>query len=78
VYAALAELGPAGFHYATFRLADEVSFVHLAHYDGDADPLPTLAAFAEFQRELGSRCAEMPAVSQAVVVGSYGMDGVTG
>jgi hypothetical protein len=61
VYAALAEVKPDG-----------VTFVHVASLDGPVNPLTTLPAFAEFQRDLGQRCAEPPAPSDASVVGSYG------
>ena len=72
VYAALAEADPGDFRYTTYRLADGVTFVHVAHQDGPENPLQTLPAFAEFQRELQERCAEPPAPSEATVVGSYG------
>ena len=72
VYTALADLDPGDFRYATYRLADGVSFVHVASYSGAANPLATLPAFAEFQRELPQRCAEPPAPSEATLVGSYG------
>jgi len=71
VYTALAKLEPSDFRYATYRLGDGVSFVHIAH--GDAGPLSSLPAFAEFQRELPQRCVELPVVSESTVVGSYGM-----
>ncbi len=70
VYAALADLAPAGFRYTTYRLADGVTFVHVAHHGG-TNPLPGLPAFAEFQRDLASRCVQGPEPSQATVVGSY-------
>ena len=72
VYAALAESDPGGFRYTTYRLADGVTFVHVARQDGDDNPLQSLPAFAEFQRNLGERCAEPPAPTGATVVGSYG------
>ena len=70
VYAALAELEPAGFAYRTYLLADGVTFVHVADLDGE-DPLPSLPAFAAFQRALPQRCAVGPDPSPASVVGSY-------
>ena len=73
VYAALAEADPGGIRYATYRLADGVTFVHVAHREGPDNPLSTLPAFAEFQRGLQERCAEPPAPSEATVVGSYGL-----
>jgi acyl dehydratase len=72
VYAELADVAPADFHYTTYRLADDVTFVHVAVVDGPVNPLTSLPAFAEFQRELGQRCAEGPVPSDATVVGSYG------
>jgi hypothetical protein len=70
VYAALAKAGPADFRYATYRLADGVTFVHVSTSAG-TNPLPALPEFAEFQRELGQRCAEPPAPSASTIVGSY-------
>jgi hypothetical protein len=72
VYAALAELQPAGFRYTTYRLEDGTRFVHVAEQDGPDNPLATLPAFADFQREIGARCVEAPAPSKATVVGSFG------
>ena len=73
VYVELNATRPEGFHYATFRLADGVSFVHVATRDGEANPLPSSAAFAEFQAGIADRCAEPPVASDASVVGSYGL-----
>jgi hypothetical protein len=72
VYAALSELDPGDFAYATFRLADGVSFIHVARQDGPENPLTTLPAFAEFQREIRDRIVEPPSPSEATLVGSYG------
>ena len=72
VFAALADVDPGGFRYTTYRLADGVTFVHVALFEGTENPLATLPAFAEFQRELAQRCVEQPAPSEATVVGSYG------
>jgi len=71
VFAALADAAPDDFRYATYRLADGVTFVHVAHH-GETNPLATLPEFAEFQRDLAQRCVEQPAPSDATVVGSYG------
>jgi dipeptidyl aminopeptidase/acylaminoacyl peptidase len=70
VYAALAEVAPPDFRYATYRLADGVTFVHIATH-GEQNPLTTLPAFAEFQRDLAQRCVELPAPSDATIVGAY-------
>jgi hypothetical protein len=71
VFSALAELKPTDFSYTTYRLADGKTFVHIARLDGTDNPLATLPAFAEFQRDLVQRCVEQPAASEATVVGSY-------
>ena len=59
--------------YATLRLEDGVTFIHIFMTDSDdaPNPLSTSAAFAEFQRELEQRCAEQPVAMAATVVGSY-------
>lgn len=64
---------PAGLRYATFRLADGVSFVHVASVDTDdgTNPLNSSSAFSEFQRQIGDRLEEGPVASGATVVGSY-------
>lgn len=71
VFASLANAAPAGLAYTTYRLADGVSFVHVAHLDGAENPLATLPAFAEFQRDLRRRCADPPTPDEATIVGSY-------
>ena len=71
VYEELHRADPAGFRYRTLRLADGVTFVHIAEGDG-ASVLPELAAFQEFQRDLAERCDEPPLVLEATEVGSFG------
>ena len=72
VYDALAELDPGDFRYTTYRLADGVTFLHVATQAGTQSPLPSLPAFVEFQRDIAARCDEPPAPSSATIVGSYG------
>jgi hypothetical protein len=71
VYAELAEQRPAGLQYATLRLDDGVSFVHIAVLDGEVNPLSTSPAFGAFQADLGERLATGPEPSDATVVGNY-------
>ena len=71
VYAQLARENPDGLRYATFRLADGVTFIHLSISEGEVNPLTQLSAFAEFQREIGERCVEAPRLLGASIVGSY-------
>jgi hypothetical protein len=73
VFEELAGSDPGGLRYMTLRLADGVSFVHIASVEtpDGKNPLGATAAFAEFQREIGDRCTEQPVVAEATVVGSY-------
>ena len=73
VYAELADSAPEGLRYATFRLDDGVSFVHIASIDtaDGSNPLRSISAFAEFGREIAARCDEPPVVQDSHLVGSY-------
>jgi hypothetical protein len=62
---------PAGLRYAAFRLDDGVSFVHVAEFDGDENPLATSTAFGAFQSGIKDRCVEGPLPSDATVIGNY-------
>ena len=71
VFAELADKNPDGLRYATFRLADGVTFVHIAVTDGESNPLQQVAAFQEFAREINDRCVDGPTPAQCTIVGSY-------
>jgi hypothetical protein len=71
VYEELHRADPAGFRYATFRLDDGVSFVHIAESEGAENPLAEIEAFAEFQKGIADRCDEPPVVAQLNEVGSF-------
>jgi antibiotic biosynthesis monooxygenase len=71
VYAELAERDPGGFHYATFRLEDGLTFVHVWVQEDGAIELKDVAAFRGFRSGLGERCEWGPEVSAAEQVGSY-------
>jgi hypothetical protein len=71
VFAELAATDPGGLRYASFRLADGVSFMHVVIQENDDNPLPGLAAFAEFQRGIGDRCVAPPTRVELSVVGAY-------
>lgn len=70
VYAELARTQPDGLRYATFKLPDGVSFVHLAVH-GQDNPLKWVAAFGRFQEGIRDRCDEQPVVTHLEEVGSY-------
>jgi hypothetical protein len=73
VYAELAEERPENLRYLTLRLADGVTFVHLAVLRGPDNPLERSAAFAAFQDGIAERCTVPPAPSGATIIGSYGL-----
>jgi hypothetical protein len=72
VYRELAADDPGGLRYATFRLADGVTFVHVAAYDGEDNPLTRSAAFKEFQQDFAARAADGPERADLTLVGEYG------
>ena len=74
VYDELRRTAPDGLRYATFRLEDGVSFVHVAETEDGPNPLNEVEAFARFQEGIGERCAEPPVALDVTVVGSYGID----
>jgi len=71
VFAELGAENPGGVRYATFRLADGVSFVHVVLYEGEDRPLASLRAFAAFQQDIGERVDGPPEAASATLVGSY-------
>src|ERR1700730_14639195 len=75
VYKELTARDPGGVHYATLRLEDGATFMHLFTTDSDdaANTMGGIAAFAEFQRNLSERCAELPVAQPVSIVGSYRM-----
>jgi hypothetical protein len=77
VYEALESAKPPGLHYATFRLDDGVTFVHIVSYDeaDTSNALTSLAAFREFASEVKERCVELPVRSDLTEIGSYGFFG---
>ena len=64
---------PAGLHYASFKLEDGVSFVHISALEGagESNPLGELAAFKAFTAQIKERCEELPVVVELKQVGSY-------
>ena len=75
VFEELKAEAPDGFRYATFRLEDGVSFIHIVTYENAGDPLGSSAAFQEFQNAFADRMAAPPERGRATVVGSYGFFG---
>jgi hypothetical protein len=73
VYKQLHETKIEGFHYATFKMPDGVSFVHLAFASSDEanKAFGNLPAFKNFQANIQERCDDLPLVSPITEIGSY-------
>ena len=77
VFAALREARPAGLRYATFRLGDGVSFVHIvSHEESDgSNALTQLPQFKAFAAGVKERCVGPPVRVELTEIGSYGFFG---
>ena len=71
VYAELHHINPDGLSYATFRLDDQLTFVHVVRSLHDPNPLLAVKAFGEFQAGVRDRCDEPPVQHAFTEVGSY-------
>ncbi len=71
VFAELAEKRPPGLRYTSYRLADGVSFVHIATTEGAENPLQAIEAFKRFTSAIKDRCEEPPVTTDFSVVGTY-------
>jgi quinol monooxygenase YgiN len=74
VFDELRERAPGGLRYATYRLEDGVTFIHLATHEApDANVLTSLPSFTAFQAQLKERCVEPPVITELSAVDSYGL-----
>jgi hypothetical protein len=73
VYEELRQLEPEGMRYATFKLDDGVTFVHL-HSRGGENAVTALASFKAFQQGIAERCVDGPTNSELTEIGSYRFD----
>jgi hypothetical protein len=72
VFESLRQTAPPGIAYASYRLDDGVSFVHIASIDNPANnPLQSLSAFKAFTAGVKDRCDVAPVTSVLNEVGSY-------
>jgi quinol monooxygenase YgiN len=71
VYEELRRVAPAGLRYATYRLDDGVSFVHVSSSEDERSPLSDLDAFRRFQENISDRCEEQPVVTELSEIGSF-------
>ena len=74
VYEELKQVRPVGLRYATFRLEDGVSFIHIvAHEEADgSNALTSLPAFKAFSAGVRERCETPPVRVALTEIGSYG------
>ena len=77
VFEALKQAQPSGLRYATLRLDDGVSFVHIvSHAEADgSNALTALPAFKAFAAGIKERCDEPPVRVGLKVIGAYGFFG---
>ncbi len=71
VFAQLADERPDGMRYVVIRLEDGISFVHVALFEGEDNPLPALGAFGAFVSAIDTRCAEGPTAANGTVIGDF-------
>ena len=72
VYDELRRTELAGLRYATFKLDDDVTFVHIAVETGEGDrSLADLEAFQAFTKDIGDRCDVAPVATGLREVGSF-------
>ena len=73
VYEQLNRELPGRLRYATFKLPDGVSFMHLVfETDQPGQILNEVSAFKAFLADIEARCDEKPVVTELSLVGSYG------
>jgi hypothetical protein len=77
VYEELDRTKPAGLRYATFKLEDGVSFVHLVSIETEEgqSPLAKVEAFGRFTEDVRERCDEAPVATEMDEIGSFRLFG---
>ncbi|MBW8751069.1 MAG: hypothetical protein JF565_06535 [Propionibacteriales bacterium] len=73
VFAQLDAEAPSTVDYQVLCRDDGVSFVHVSSHETEdgSNPIPQLAAFQEFQRDIASRLTGPPQSSAATLVAEY-------
>jgi hypothetical protein len=72
VFESLQRSAPPGLSYASYRLDDGVSFVHVASIaDPDKNPLRQLAEFNTFTAGVRDRCEALPVTTVLTQLGQY-------
>ncbi|MDQ1660349.1 MAG: hypothetical protein QOJ68_329 [Blastococcus sp.] len=71
VFADLDASKPEGLQYASFRLEDGLTFVHVVTMTGEGNPLLASEPFRAFSSTVADRCTEGPLVMEATTLGAY-------
>ena len=73
VFTELKQNSPEGLRYASFKLEDGISFVHIASIETESgnNPLAETSAFKNFQANIKDRCEEPPVTVDLNEIGSY-------
>jgi len=73
VFEELKRENPSGLRYASFKLEDGLSFVHIVSHEAadGSDPLRDLSAFKAFRAEIRDRCEGQPVTVDLKEIGSY-------
>jgi hypothetical protein len=73
VFEELKQTQPKGLRYASFKLNDGATFVHIVSIESEASghPLKQLETFRAFTDTIDDRCEELPVTSDLEEVGSY-------
>jgi hypothetical protein len=68
---------PSGLHYASFKLEDGVSFMHIVSMEtaDGSNPLAALSAFKAFTANIRDRCEEPPVAVDLQEIGAYAVFG---
>jgi hypothetical protein len=75
VFEELKEVSPKGIKYASFKLNNGLSFVHITSIETEdgSNPLGELPAFRKFQENIQERCEEPPVAVDLNEIGNYGI-----
>jgi len=81
VYEELHDVSPAGFRYATYKLDDGVTFIHIAITEAEAAEdgrvLQSLKAFQAFRKDLEDRAQDGPVSTVLDPIGAFRLAGDT-
>jgi len=71
VYDELDQTSPGGLRYATLRLEDGLTFIHLAVHEDGTNPLLEVSAFRRFTDGIADRCEIPPQAAELAQIGNY-------